>query len=51
MFLKIYRKRLEDERNDKKAYLKGLPRIIKNEDLFELAKDFGEIENISILKD
>lgn len=28
-----------------------MPRTIKNEELLELAKDFGEIENISILKD
>ncbi|CAD8131920.1 unnamed protein product [Paramecium pentaurelia] len=51
LVLKIYRKTLDQEKNEKKAYLKGLPRTIKNEELLELAKDFGEIENITILKD
>ncbi|CAD8046293.1 unnamed protein product [Paramecium sonneborni] len=51
LVLKIYRKSLDQEKNEKKAFLKGLPRTMKNEDLLELAKDFGDIENISILKD
>ncbi|CAD8142615.1 unnamed protein product [Paramecium octaurelia] len=51
LVLKIYRKALDQEKREKKTYLKGLPRTIKNEELLELAKDFGEIENIEILKD
>ncbi|CAK60633.1 unnamed protein product (macronuclear) [Paramecium tetraurelia] len=52
LVLKIYRKPLDQEKREKKkTFLTGLPRTIKNEELLELVKDFGEIENIEILKD
>ncbi|CAK72635.1 unnamed protein product (macronuclear) [Paramecium tetraurelia] len=49
--LKKEQNKLDIKRSDKQAYITGLPRQMKNEELLDLLIDFGEIEKIQIPKD
>lgn len=44
--MKKEKNKIDIKRSEKQAYITGLPRTMKNEDLLDLLIDFGEIENI-----